>query len=83
MPQKVVYPPAVANLLEEFRNEVLCRNDANQAKAGKIWRNLHPLLRENESREISVEWGHYLMCEHTTDEFGEMLKKIESKYRTI
>jgi len=81
--QKVIYPPAVAELIDQFRNEVLCRNEGNQAKAKKIWRELYGFLLEGEGNEISIEWHDYMVEGQGPEKFGECLKRLAAKYRTI
>lgn len=81
--QRVVHPPSVAELIDQFRNKALCREQGTQDKARQIWRKeLYPLLTESETREINIEWHHYLRGEMSTDDFGEILNRIAAKYRT-
>lgn len=78
-----IYPPIVAELIDQFRNEVLCRNEGNQEKAARLWKSINPHITPDESREISTEWNHYLLNQIDTNTFGEMLKRLATKYRTI
>jgi hypothetical protein len=71
----------IVELLNKFRNEVLCRRDSNQLKASKLWVDLKSLLTKEEVYEINDDWVHYIddVC-RTTDQFGLTLKKITEKY---
>ncbi len=73
----------ITGLIDEFRNEVLCRNDHNQDKARKIWITLSPLLTSDEVKEVKDYWVHYTGSndEIKTNDFGTLLKQIHEKYK--
>jgi len=67
-------------LLNNFKNQVLCRRESNQNKASKIWEELKNILTQEEIYDINDDWIHYMINQITTDQFGQTLQKIINKY---
>ena len=60
----------------EFKNNVMCRRVTNQHKADKIWEVFKHIYTSEKARDFEIEWRHYLLGEYTSNEFGEILKKL-------
>ena len=66
--------------IDIFKNNILCRRDSNQIKAKNAWNELKSSLSKSDVTEFEVEWNHYMISEHTTDEFSKFLKNILLKF---
>ena len=72
----------LANKLDLFRNEVVCRNDSNQHKAYKIWEEIKELLTKEERYQVNDYWIHYIDdVTTTTDELGKLISLMTKKYK--
>ena len=77
---KVTDKDILQNIIyDDFINNVLCRNESNQLEASKIFKILKQILPKEDIADIQNEWSHYKLNELSTEEFGNILKKIKEK----
>lgn len=65
----------LSKLIGEFRNNVMCRYDSNQAKAQELFKQLMPYMIDYDVALFNIEWRHFMFNEITVSEFGEYFKK--------
>lgn len=48
--------------IEEFRNNVFCRNQSNQHKARTLWNNeISNIISDIDKTFFEIEWSHYIL----------------------
>ena len=70
------------NQFEEFRNNVFCRNESNQHKAKKLWKEISSIIGASDKVLFQTEWNHYMMgdMELDVDGFSSYFVEYVQKY---
>lgn len=60
-----------------YVNLVMVRRDVNQYKANRIFNLcIRSYLTDDQAHMMSTELSHYMIGEHTSDEFGNFLRAL-------
>ena len=66
---------------EIFLNNVICRNDSNQHKARKIWKEIKHTFTDKQILYFEIEWNHYLLNEFDSTVFSKYIQKLKKEYK--
>jgi RNA binding exosome subunit len=66
--------------LHAFRNNAMCRFEANQITANKLLDELQSEIDPQDNLLLRVELTHYYNGELSIEDFGDMVKKIIKQY---
>ena len=62
------------NIIDQFRNEVLCRRETNQHKARLIFNKLK--LTPKQISAFQIEWNHYMIHHISREDFIKYIEDL-------